>query len=301
MSASFSTELNRELTAVGITGRLRRRILDEFADHLACDPQASLGEPRALARQFADEVGTTRALRAALIGFAALALAGILFAIAFVTAGSAFGSAPKGGQLSGRIATAAAIVFSQVSFVAGTLALLRWAVRRRAGLLSSAEATVIVRRAAVGVLCGIVTMASLGTIGVAYQSYLPDAWTTHAIVVAAVGIGGLLLALAPIWAAARVRPVAEGSAGDVFDDLGLFGALVPAPLRGHPWRLAAVVSVAVAAVITLVAVPAQDAFDGAARGLADALLCMAAFATLGRYLGLWGPRAVHPPAAHPDA
>ena len=290
MSASFQAELHRELTAAGITGRLRRRILDEFADHLACDPQASLGEPRALARQFADEVGTTRALRAALIGFAALALAGALFAVAFLTAGAAFGAAPKDGPVSGRIATAGAILFSQISFVAGTLALLRWAARRRGGLLPGAEATVIVRRAAVGVLCGIVTMASLGTIGVAYESYLPSAWTTYAIVAAAVGIAALALALPPIWAAARVRPVAHGGAGDVFDDLGYFSGLVPSPLRGHPWRFAVVVSIAVAAVITLAGVPAQDALDGAARGIADALLCLAGFATLGRYLGLWGPR-----------
>ena len=46
--------------------------------------------------------------------------------------------------------------------------------------------------------------------------------------------------------------------------------------------------------ITLVAVPAQDAYDGALRGILDALLCMAGFATLGRYLGLWSPgRAAH--------
>jgi hypothetical protein len=43
-------------------------------------------------------------------------------------------------------------------------------------------------------------------------------------------------------------------------------------------------------VITLVAVPAQDTFDGAVRGLIDALLCMLGFATLGHYLGLWGAR-----------
>jgi hypothetical protein len=76
----------------------------------------------------------------------------------------------------------------------------------------------------------------------------------------------------------------------MFDDLGDFAGLVPAPLRGHPWRLAAVVSLGVAAVITLAGVPAQDAFDGAARGIADALLCLAGFATLGRYLGLWARR-----------
>jgi len=288
MSASFEAELSRELTAAGITGRVRRRILDEFADHLACDPQASLGEPRALARQFADEVGTTRALRAALIAFAALAFAGILFAVAVVTAGPLFGARPKGAPVSGQIATALAVVFSQISFVAGTLAILRWVARRRVGVLPAAEATVIVRRAAVGVLAGIVTTACLAILGIAYRSWLPAATATVVVIAGTVGTVALLASLPAIWEAARVRPVADGDAGDVFDDLGEFAALVPRPLR-RPWRFAVAVSIIVAAVITLVAVPAQDAFDGAARGILDALLCMAGFATLGRYLGLWAP------------
>lgn len=288
MSSDFETRLGQELSAVGIGGGLRSRILAEYADHLACDPEAQLGEPRALARQFADELGSTRARRAAVIGFAALALAGILFGLAFVTSDAAFGAAPKGGSVIGRIATALAIVFSQVSFVAGSLAALRWAQRRDSGVLPAAEATIIVRRIAVGVASGIVTMVSLGAIAIAYHRYQPAAWATFAIVVSAVGTAGLLVALPWVWRATRLRPVAAGGAGDMFEDLGPFVALVPVPLR-HPWRLAVVVSVAVALVITLVAVPADDAFDGAARGLADALLCLAGFATLGRYLGLWSP------------
>ncbi|HYZ80817.1 MAG TPA: hypothetical protein VE571_06090 [Solirubrobacteraceae bacterium] len=291
MSIPFENQLDYELTAVGITGSVKRRILDEFDDHLACDPEAQLGEPRALARQFADEVGTTRARQAAMVGFGALALAGILFGIAFVTAGAAYGPAPTGGPLSGRVATAVGIVFSQVSFVAGMLGVMRWVVRRHAEVLAAAEARVMVRRAAVGVLAGIVTMASLGTIAIAYRPYLPSAWTTYAIVAAAIGIAALLAALPSVWAATQVAPVADGGAGDIFDDLGAFAGLVPAPLRGHPWRVAIAVAVAVAAVITLVAVPAQDAFDGAARGGLDALLCLLGFATLGRWLGLWGSRA----------
>lgn len=289
MSTEFESRLGRELSAAGIGGRLRGRILAEYADHLACDPEARLGEPRALARQFADEVGSTRARRAALFGFAALALAGILFGVAFVTSDSAFGAAPKGGPVIGRIATALAIVFSQVSFVAGMLAALRWVQRRGSGVLPAAEATVIVRRAAVGVLTGIVTMVSLGTIAIAYQRFQAGPWVTFTIIVAAVGTAGLLASLPAIWEAARLRPVAPGEAGDIFDDLGDLVMLVPPALRGRPWRLAAVVSVAVAVVITLVAAPAQDAYDGALRGLVDALLCMAGFATLGRYLGLWRP------------
>ncbi len=289
MNADFQSRLGQELAAAGIRGRLRGRILTEYADHLACDPDAQLGEPRALARQFADEVGSTRARRAAVLGFAALALAGILFGAAFVTSDSAFGAAPKGGPVIGRIATALAILFSQVSFVAGMLAALRWVHRRGSGVLPAAEATVIVRRAAVGVLSGIVTMVCLGTIAIAYHRFQPTAWDTFSIVVAAVGIAGLLASLPSIWEAARLRPVADGEAGDIFDDVGDFAVLVPAPLRDRPWRFAVAVSVAVAVVITLVAVPAQDAYDGAARGVIDALLCMAGFATLGRYLGLWSP------------
>jgi hypothetical protein len=296
MSADFQTTLGHELSAVGIHGRLRSRILAEYADHLACDPDAQLGEPGALARQFADEVGSTRARRAAVIAFAALALAGVLFGLAFVTSDAAFGAAPKGGPVIGRIATALAILFSQVSFVAGTLAALRWVQRRGSGVLPAAEATVIVRRAAVGVVSGIVTMASLGTIAIAYHRFQPAAWATFAITVSAVGAAGLLATLPSIWRAVRLRPVADGGAGDIFDDLGDFTGLVPAPLRGRPWRFALVVSVAVAAVITLVAVPAQDVYDGAARGLIDALFCMAGFATLGRYLGLWSPRRASSPA-----
>jgi hypothetical protein len=299
MSTEFEARLGQELRRVGIHGRLRGRILAEYADHLACDPDAQLGEPGELARQFADEVGSTRARRAAVTAFGALALAGSLFGLAFVTSDAIFGVTPKSASVIGQIAIAVAILFSQVSFVAGTLAMLRWLRRRGSGILPAAEAQVIVRRAVVGVICGIVTMAGLATAAIAYQRFQTPAWTTFAVVIAAVSIAGLLASLPSIWAASRVRPVADGGAGDIFDDLG---GLVPRPLDGRPWLLAIIVSATVAAVITLVAVPAQDAFDGAARGLADALLCLAGFATLGRYLGLWSPGRAHgePQAARTD-
>ncbi|MFZ1993808.1 MAG: hypothetical protein WAU75_06845, partial [Solirubrobacteraceae bacterium] len=178
---------------------------------------------------------------------------------------------------------------SQVSFVAGMLAVLRWVRRRGSGVLPAAEATVMVRRAAVGAVAGIVTMVSLGAIAIADHRFLNESWATFAVVVAAVGTAGLLAALPSIWEAARVRPVAGGDAGDIFDDLGDFVMLVPPPLRGRPWRFASVVAVALAVGATLVAVPAQDAFDGAVRGVLDAALCLAGFATLGLYLGLWSP------------
>jgi hypothetical protein len=286
MSGDFQSRLGHELRRAGIRGRLRARILAEYADHLASDPEAQLGEPRALARQFADEVGSTRARRAAVTAFGTLALAGSLFGLAFVTSDAVFGVTPKSASVTGQVAIAVAILFSQVSFVAGTLAVLRWVRRRGSGVLPAAEAQVIVRRAAVGVVCGIVTMAGLATTAIAYRRFQTTAWTTFAVVVAVVGIAGLLASLPSIWEASRVRPVAGGEAGDIFDDLE---GLVPRPLDGRPWLFAVFVSAAVGAVITLVAVPAQDALDGVARGLLDGLLCLGGFATLGRYLGLWRP------------
>ncbi|HEX3976207.1 MAG TPA: hypothetical protein VHW96_08060 [Solirubrobacteraceae bacterium] len=290
MSSAFETQLSRELSAVGIRGRLRGRILSEYADHLVCDPEAQLGQPEALARQFADEVGSVRARRAAVTGFGGLALAGTLFGLAFLTSGGpAFGAAPRGASLVGQIATGVAILFAQIACVSGTLAMLRSLARRGSGVLPAAEATVIVRRVGVGVLSGVVTMVALGTVAIAYRRFLDGWWVTFTVVVSAVGIAGLVATVPAVWEAARVRPVAAGDAGDIFEDLGDFLAFVPRSLRSRPWRLALVMAAGVAVAITIVAVPAQDAIDGAVRGLLDALLCLAGFATLGRYLGLWSP------------
>jgi hypothetical protein len=286
MSSSYESRLGRELTAVGISGRLRRRILAEIADHLATDPEAQLGDPAPLASQFADELGTARALTAAVAGFAALAVAGVLFAVAFLLSGSrVFGAAPRGELLIGRVGTWVALLAPQIAFVAGLLAALRWLRRRRSAVLPAAEATVIVPRAAVGVLAGIATTVSLGVIAIANRHYVSSGWMWLALVGAGLGCLALTAALPSVWAAIRLRPVASGPAGDVFDDLG---GLVPSRLRGRPWRLAVIIAGAVAVLITLAGVPASDAFDGALRGIADALVCLLGFATLGRYLGLWG-------------
>jgi hypothetical protein len=96
MTFAYERELGRELAVVGISGRLRARILDEFADHLACDPGADLGDPRELACQFADQLGSARAMTAAVGSFAALMVAGLVFAVAFAFSGSAAFGAVRG-------------------------------------------------------------------------------------------------------------------------------------------------------------------------------------------------------------
>jgi chromate reductase, NAD(P)H dehydrogenase (quinone) len=60
-------QLGRELSRARIRGRLASRILAEFQDHLSIDPDADLGEPGAIARQFADELGFSSVMRVLLI------------------------------------------------------------------------------------------------------------------------------------------------------------------------------------------------------------------------------------------
>ena len=283
---SFESRLGRELIAVGITGRLRRRIVSEFADHLACDPAADLGDPRALARQFADELGTGRARTAAVAAFAGLVVAGGLFTAAFMTAPpTVFGPRSFTTPATARVAMLVAALAGQIAFAGGSLAGLRSLLRRRRPVLAAAEAGIIVRRAAVGVGAGVMTMVSLGTIAVAGQSQMGGQWPTFAVIAAALGTGALVATVPSLWAAIRVRPVALGPRGDLTDDLG---PVLPVGLRGRPWQLAVMAASLLALLTTMVAVPAGDAFDGAVRGLAEATACLAAFATVGRYLGLWG-------------
>jgi hypothetical protein len=86
-----------------------------------------------------------------------------------------------------------------------------------------------------------------------------------------------------VLAAAKVRPVREGPSGGLFDDLG---SLAPSVMRGRPWRFALAVAAVVAIMLTAAGVLQADPYDGALRGLADALACLAGFLVLGRYLGL---------------
>jgi hypothetical protein len=284
---SYRDELHRELTAVGITGRQRSRITDEIADHLECDPKAELGAPQLVARQFADELGSARARRAGFASFGALALAGVLFGVTFVTApGHAFASVPAAVSWPGRVGNWVAVIAPQVAFAAGLLALLRALRRRGQRVIPAAETRLILRRATVGVFAGLASMIGLALLAAELRPYLPGWWVTLAWVCAAVGALALVASTPALIAAQRLPSLADGSAGDLFDDVG---AWLPRSLDGRPWRFALVVAGAIFVLMTVAGVLASDGPDGAVRGIADGLLCLLGFATLGRYLGLWSP------------
>lgn len=245
--------LDHELAACGVPAGRRRRIRLELEDHLACDPAADLGNPAELARQFADELGTAFARRAGYAVFLALAPIGLLAGVlALVSHGTVNVGTVLGGQL---------------AFVGGTLALLRAWRLRRAAVVSDADARFLRRRAVLGIGGGALTLVS---IAVVTQRPL-------ALVTLAVGAVVLAVAAAACLAAARLRPLAEGSPRDLSFDLG-----IPA----DPWRLAFWIAGAVAFCIAAAGIVQSDPLDGLVRALGDGTLCLAGFALLGRPLGL---------------
>ena len=272
-------ELGRELGAVGIHGRLRRRIVAEFRDHRSCDPDANLGDPRAVARQFADELGTSRGRRAAFTAFGALGVAGIVYTVAFVAANTLGPSDlhPRSPLLAG-LASVTAVVAPQVAFVAGSLALLRAFRRRGVRALPAAELRMLARRTSLALACGLATMGAVALLGYEYSVQ-----TGIAFAGAAVGGGALLLASVSVVSAVRVRATAPGDGGDVFVDLA---GLVPQRLRGDPWKFARAVALLAGAGVWVAGIAAADPIDGLLRGVLEALACLGGFAVLGRFLGL---------------
>jgi hypothetical protein len=261
---TYVDDLSHELSSHGVRGRHRRRILAEFDDHLRADPHAEerLGSPRDLANEFAADLAVQASRRSAVAAFAALAVAGAVYAAVLVSL------APQSIQ-SSTLTAAALVVAPQVAFVAGVLALVR-AFRLRNGTGATAELTVVRRRTGTALAFGGVTMVALALATGSTLAYASIAVATVLLVAATV----------PLLAAARFRPQLAGTAEDVFDDLGF------ERLRMDPWRFACLVAGAVGAAVWLAGIAQGDPIDGLLRGALEAAACLAGFIALGRYLGL---------------
>lgn len=283
---NYLDALESELKATGVPANRRARILAEFADHLHEDANAQLGAPHDLARQFADELGTRAARNAAFRVFAVLAVAGIALAVMFLAVGRMRGVTIEGGTHVPTPSWAAPIMLvaalaAQVALAAGCLALLRaWRLRRER-TISASDATILARRSALGLLAGAVTLAALPTAAVAFPREAGSTWTAFSWIIAAVGIAALVATLPAVVTGIRLRPDVDGGPGDLIDDLGSW---VPAGLT--PVRVAMLLALVIVVVATVAGVLTADPYDGALRGITDALACLAGFAVLGRYLGL---------------
>ncbi len=283
---AYLTVLDRELAAAGISGRRRTRILAEFEDHLESDPgadhEARLGEPAQIARQFADELGTARACGSAIGTFAALTVAGVAVVIRLALVGSLVNAG--GGSAASTAAILIAVFAAQVAFVAGGLGFLRAVRLRRTRAIPRAEASVLRRRAAVGLGAGAVATLAFPLHATATsRAHTSTAAQTWLVVIGIVALGA---AIPAIWQAARIRPQQAGEAGDVFDDLGALRQIVTHFTRASVTRFALLTAAAIGVVIAAAGIVTGDPFDGLLRAATEVAAYLACFALLGGYLGL---------------
>jgi hypothetical protein len=285
-AAQYLSDLDAQLASAGIRGARRERIVAEFADHLRCDPAADLGDPALLATQFADELGTTLARRAAFQAFVALSLAAI------VIVGRAVALLPlTGGGAGDTVSLLIAAVAGQVALVAGGLGLLRAVQSRGRSTISREEASVLTRRAGIGLAAGAVTIIALPFSqdyrahpgAVTITSHSTNMWWPLA---SAAGVLGLLAAAAGVVRAARLRPQSAGPAGDLLADLGPLQPVVAQIAGGSISRLAFTIAAGIAVVMALTGAAADDLYDGILRGLLEGGVFLAAYAVLGRYLAI---------------
>lgn len=287
-TAHYLTELDAELARAGIRGGRRERIITEFADHFSCDPDADLGDPVALAAQFADELGTSFARTAAFRAFLALALAGVLLAVRLV---ALLPLNAVGFGVGDTVALLISAVAGQVALVAGGLGLLRALRLRGRGTIPRQEAAVLARRAGIGLAAGAVTIvafpitqshrAHAGTIAIG--GHPTNLWWPLA---SALGLVAILGAAPAVLRAARLRPKASGEAGDLLVDLGPFRPAAARISGGSVNRLALALGAGLAIVISLAGIVAHDPYDGILRGLLEGGAFLGGYAALGRCLGI---------------
>ena len=285
---SYVDALEVELAAAGIPSRRRARIVAEFTDHLHENPKAELGAPRELACQFADELGTRLARGTAYRAFAALAAAAIVLVIMFFNGGRAWGGWVGYGhyQVDGAFPwwwvpmMLVCFISAQVALASGGLALLRAWRLRRVPVMTAADAAILNRRAAVGLVCGAIAMTVLPLTHVVVGIDLSARWNAVAVTAGPALIALLLAMLPDVLRASRLRPTREGRAGDLTADLGIDDP------RVTPRRIAVVLSVVIVLAMVAIGARSDDLHDGVLRGLLDAAACLVGFAMLGQYLGL---------------
>jgi hypothetical protein len=264
-------ELRRELNAVGIRGRARERILSELEDHLVCDPDAQLGDPRQLAAQFADELASDSARRTAWGTFGALAL--VAFCVGIPQAALPTVPDIAGGRSILLVvpATLAMIVGAQVAFAAGGLAALR-ALRFR-GL---EDVGVVRSRIAVALAAGAITAAGAAVYAFNFWGDVPAWWSLVAVVCAAAAALPLGLAAVAYARAGSLRVSGSGHVRGLRADLG--------PLA-HPTLIGAA---AVLAMTVATALLEQSLAEGLIRGAFETVLFALCFVSFRRRLVLSG-------------
>jgi hypothetical protein len=260
---SFRDQLRTELSRNGIRGALANRIIAELDDHLACDPEANVGEPSDIATRFAVELRIAHTRRASLMTFAALGWSAVLLAVAVVAEGRS-GVSTWGSSVSALVMIACA----QIALVAGILALVRGLRGRAVGDLRLAQ-----RRSFVALAAGAGVSLSVAVNGVLLAS-MPTWWHVVAVVCGVASLPGLVAAAQSARTASAITPdePAEGLAADL-----------PLPA----WITLFACGAAVSGVVFLQGVVGERLLqEGLIRGGIEATGLLLGVVLLGRRLGL---------------
>ena len=184
------------------------------------------------------------------------------------------------------------VIAAQVALAAGGLGLLRALQLRGRGTIPREEASVLARRAGIGLAAGVVTIVAF-PLSQAYRahpgvvaigSHSTNVWWPLA---SAAGVVMLVAAARAVVRAARLRPQTAGPAGDLLADLGPLQPIAHEATSGSVNRLALRRRrPALAIVIALAGVAADDPYDGILRGLLEGGAFLGGYAVLGGYLGI---------------
>jgi hypothetical protein len=285
---SWLDDLSLDLYARGVPRRERARITVELGDHIECEPgcEERLGDPRALAARFADELATSEARGSAFVAFSTLAVAAVVLVGSQITLARFAGYPGYSNGISTLMffpAILGMVVAPQVALVAGTLAAWRGLRRRRVASMPAAEISLIHHRARVALTAGFATMAGLELYVLDFSERLPAWWLGLVGGLAAVAGVGLFAASRTLVRAKAIVSGAHGRAGDIYDDLPLLGWRW---LRKRPWLLGALVSLAVGLALGGFEAHAEHSvFEGLQRGMFEGLAAAIGFVVLGRVIG----------------
>jgi hypothetical protein len=248
--------------------------LAEFEDHLACDPEAKLGDPRQLAVEFSDQLATQGARRSGSLTFGALALTGLALVASQAAVPTYPGIFDGRAPILGVIAVLFIVVASQVALVAGSLSLLRALRMRRETVVPAAEVELLRRRTAVALGAGGVT--AVGMILDAFNStaQMPTWWTALTVSLAAIALLALAAATLDRSRTSSIVVSQPGGAGGFEADLGPFA------------RSMLIGVLVVLGVLTMATLAESSILEGAERALAEAVFFFSGLLLLGRMLGL---------------
>jgi hypothetical protein len=221
---SFIDRLDHELATRRVPPAARRRILLEYADHIASDPSSEgrLGDPRELAQTFAAELAADDVRRSTAETFVALSLAAAAVVVGqgMIGRGGGYPGFDTGISIAISIPALLMLVIApQVALVSGTLAAMR-ALRRRLALrLPDAEVALIYRRCAVAGAAGLVTCAGLLLYVANFVGRLSAWWLATQAALAAIAGAGLIVVAARSRRASRTVAGVAGAAGGIVDDI----------------------------------------------------------------------------------